>query len=345
MSDDEPKFDFSEGAGETLGSLPCFTTVSARGAAGKALESALEPLHRLVYGRPGMSGRRRAALEDFKGFPPSMRAEVEEKTGKLTKDRLRDIIKALGIAVHISQTQAEVAAGVVAYLMAPKDEGRIKDTKTAPTKKRSASPNKAAPEAKKRPAESSVLPSTATEGSKPKRPKTESSAVSVSSAATSDGPSDDAVLVQVYRLVLAMPYEERAVLGVKALRTKLEEHFKLPPGGLKSKKDIITSTASDCVRALREAEDRAAAVLQSAGDATRASTGAKAPADPSPAVATVAAAGKVEEEDTSADRATAAAKPTAASESGAQTSAAPAPIEPVPAVSHVVPMHPGVVPV
>ncbi|KPA77339.1 hypothetical protein ABB37_07220 [Leptomonas pyrrhocoris] len=281
MSDDEPKFDFSEGTGEALGSLPCFTVVGPRSAAGKALETALEPLHRLVYGRPGMSGERRAALEDFKGFPPAMKAEVEEKIGKLTKDRLRNVIQALGLALPISQLRAELVAGVVAFLMAPKDEGKFTDPKAAapPTKKRrSASPKKAAPTGRKRPAEPSPSHAkTAAAKKRIKKAKPESAEAitgpasttsSTRSATASEGPSEAVVLVEVYHRVLAMPHEERAVFGVKALRTSLEDHFRLPPGGLQSQKEAITATAADCVRALREAEERAVAALPSATAAT-----------------------------------------------------------------------------
>ncbi|KAG5483374.1 hypothetical protein LSCM1_04922 [Leishmania martiniquensis] len=269
QEDDLPRFDFSEGAGVALGSLPCFTAVSTRGAAGKALEAALEPLHRIAYGRAGNAGKRRAALAHFKGFPMSMEAEVSEKMSKLTKDRLRDVIKALGINVHISLTHAEVAAGVAKFLMAPRDDGRLKGN--SPTAARS---KKGSPAKRSAPADSADEP--LVKKSRPE-PLTPSSTVAASAVKAPDtsasppdsaGPSDDAVLVEVYRRVLAMTPEDRAVLGVKALRTGLEEHFKLAAGGLRHKKGIITTAASDCVRALKEAEMRAAAAaLQSASDA------------------------------------------------------------------------------
>ncbi|TPP46314.1 hypothetical protein CGC21_5065 [Leishmania donovani] len=239
----ESRFDFNEGTGVTLGSLPCFTTVPTRGAAGKALEAALEPLHRIAYGRAGNNGKRRAALASFKGFPASMEAEVAEKIAKLTKDRLRDVIKALGINVHISLSHAEVAAGVTKFLMAPRDDGRFKVSSPAAAKSKKVSPVK-------RPAPA--------------------------------GPDDES---EVYRRVLAMTPEDRAVLGVKALRTSLEEHFKLAAGGLRHKKGIITTAASECVRALKEAEMRAAAAaVQGVSDAlsTSSPTSAEQTAAPAP---------------------------------------------------------------
>ncbi|KAG5509461.1 hypothetical protein JKF63_06771 [Porcisia hertigi] len=262
MSQEEEtaRFDFNEGAGTALGSLPCFTAVSTRGAAGKALEAALEPLHRIVYGRAGNNGKRRAALERFKGCPASMEAEVSEKISKLTKDRLRDVIRALGINVHISLPHAQVAAGVVKFLMAPRDDGKIKGSLPAAPKtkkeysaKRSASPDTDGKPLMKKVRAETPTPSSAAPPSAVKSPP------SSPAPAASAGPSDEAVLVEVYRHVLSMTPEDRAVLGVKALRTNLEAHFKLVAGGLRHKKDIITSAASDCVRALKEAEMRAAA--------------------------------------------------------------------------------------
>lgn len=277
----ESRFDFNEGAGVALGTLPCFTTVSTRGAAGKALEAALEPLHRIAYGRAGNNGKRRAALAGFKGFPVSMEAEVAEKIAKLTKDRLRDVIKALGINVHISLSHAEVAAGVTKFLMAPRDDGKFKGSSPAAAKSKKVS-------SLKRPAPADPDDEPEVKRSRPEPPELSSAAaapVASSVFATSAGPSDDAVLVEVYRRVLAMTPEDRAVLGVKALRTSLEAHFKLAAGGLRHKKGIITTAASECVRALKEAEMRAAAAaVQSVSDALPSSspTSAEQTAAPAP---------------------------------------------------------------
>ncbi|KAG5483237.1 hypothetical protein CUR178_04816 [Leishmania enriettii] len=286
QEEDLPRFDFSEGTGAALGSLPCFAAVSTRSAAGKALEAALEPLHRIAYGRAGNSGKRRAALADFKGFPMSMEAEVSEKIAKLTKDRLRNIIKALGINVHISLAHAEVAAGVAKFLMAPRDDGKLKGSTPVAAKLKKGPPVKRAA-----PADPDDEPLVTKSRPEPLTASSTAVASAVRAPAAppaspdSAGPSDDAVLVEVYRRVLAMTPEDRAVLGVKALRTSLEEHFKLAAGGLRRKKDIITTAASECVRALKEAEMRAAtAAVQNAGDAPYAalSTSAEQMAAPAP---------------------------------------------------------------
>ncbi|GET87154.1 hypothetical protein, conserved [Leishmania tarentolae] len=283
MSQEEavPRFDFNEGTGVALGTLPCFTSVSTRGAAGKALEAALEPLHRIAYGRAGNNGKRRAALAGFKGFPLPMETEVSEKIAKLTKDRLRAVIKALGINVHISLSHAEVAAGVTKFLMAPRDDDKFKGSRPAQAK-----PKKASPE--KRPASADPVDEPDVKKLRPdlRAPSSVPAAPAASPAsATSAGPSDDAVLVQVYRRVLTMTPDDRAVLGVKALRTSLEKHFKLADGGLRHKKGIITTAASECVRALKEAEMRAAAAaVQHLGSACATSppTGTEETAPPAP---------------------------------------------------------------
>jgi hypothetical protein len=356
MSDNEPKFNLSEGTGERLGSLPCFTAVSSRGAAAKALESALEPLHRLVYGRPGVGGSRRKALEDFKGFPSAMKAEVEEKVGKLTKDRLRDIIKALGLAVFISQTHAEVAAGVVSFLMAPRDEGKIKDPKAVATAKKVKRGASSTSSASKKPAAAakSEAPAEATKRRAPsaaaaekkrdeeyapaKKAKTESPVVVPASACGAAIFSDAEVQVEVYRQVLAMSHDERGVLGVKALRMKLEEHFKLPAGGLKAKKDIITTTASDCVRALQEAESWGAAALRQQEQQQPSMTASSPSASESNAESVPV---EVKENNVHDGRHTTAAPVAAAvAEAAKEEAVTPAKAE----TSHAAPMHPGVTP-
>lgn len=296
MSQDEqqqqlvPRFALSEGAGVALGTLPCFTAVSTRGAAGKALESALEPVHRIVYGRPGTAGKRRSALVAFQGFPAAMEAEVVDKVAKLTKDRLRDLIKALDINVYISLTHAEVAAGVAKFLMAPRDDGRIKDASAVAAAKEKA--KKAAEAASRRGTAAAPSASSSAAAAGKGQTRGEGDAddeplfkkVKADVSGPSGAPSDDAVLVQVYRRVLAMTPEDRALLGVKALRTSLEDHFALPAGGLRDRKEIITTAASDCVRALKEAEMRAAGAAQASGDApgtaSTAATEASAPAQP-----------------------------------------------------------------
>lgn len=254
MSD--PKFDFSKGAGAPLGSLPCFTTVK-RGKKTKALEAAIEPLHRLVYGRPGQGGERKPALEEFQGFPAAMEGEVREKLGNLTKDRLRDLIRALGMRVLISLPVAQVVEGVAAFLMKPSDEGRIKADNKPATAGGAAKRTRSSPPAAGE-ASFAETATAAADAPAPKRARAEVKATKgTATAASAVGPTEDAVRVQVYRRVLTMSPEERATLGVKRLRAELEGFFGVAEGNLKELRDVVADTAADCVRALMAAEERA----------------------------------------------------------------------------------------
>lgn len=289
MSDEEQRFDFSEGEGVTLSSLPCFTRGSSHQAAGRALENALESLHRIAFGRPGVFGERRNALADFKGCPPTMRAEVMEKVGRLKKDRLQGVIKTLRINEKVSKTQGELAAAVADFFMAPQDQG-VADPSTSAAKKRKKSkkPAKAKKAAVKKSTAASPKKETASKTKAASRKKSTAASSSpapsaIAAAPENAEPSEAEVLLEVYRRVLNMSAAERAVLGVKALRTQLEEHFGLPAGGLKLRKDAITTTASDCVRALREAAEQALTAEQPTTDAEAQSPPAQS--EPTPAAA------------------------------------------------------------
>lgn len=259
----EPKFNLSEGKGTPLGQLPCFTTAKRQSNKLKALEGALEPLHRIVYGRPGITGERKYALEDFRGFPESMKADVREKMGNLTKSKLRELIVGLGMRVHISQAHAQVADDVTEFLMKPRDDGVIKAegaTQSGSATKRTRSSSGPSRNAAAAAAEEHVSNDdrdAVADVPTAKRPKQEPAPAKPTPPAVAAGPTEDAVRVQVYRRVLAMTPQARATLGVKQLRTELEAHFKVKDGDLKRFKEVITETASDCVRALLEAEERA----------------------------------------------------------------------------------------
>lgn len=284
----EPKFDLSVGEGVPLGQLLCFTAVS-RGNKAKALESALEPLHRFVYGRPGASGERKYALAAFQGFPPSMMPEVQEKLRNLVKAKLGDMVKALGMRVRVSDPHAEVVRGVLAFLMKPQEEGKAKADPGKPSSARKRSRSlSAAPheqvagdtktaDVNERPGRrddaAKMKAKAEAEEPRPKRARKEEAPSAAAATLAVDksavvaaaaSPSEDAVRVQVYRRVLAMTPEERATLGVKQLRTELEALFKVRDGALKPYKGIVAETASDCVRALMEAEERARAGLSGA---------------------------------------------------------------------------------
>lgn len=251
MSDSDepkPKFTLAEGTGTAFEEFPFFIAVRTnRGTAWKPLEAALEPLHRLVYGRPGVTGERRAALAAFKGFPEGMSGAVRERLAALVGAKLKEMIRAFEIDAKLSSPQAQLVEAVHAFLMRPAvPEKAAAKRARAPTASAEAKPVEA-PEAKKRRREAPASTATTT------------NADAGAGAAVKGGAaiSDDAVRVQVYRRVLGMTPQERSDLGTKALRVDLERHFALADGELKDRKDVITETATECVRALLEAEENA----------------------------------------------------------------------------------------
>ncbi|CCW64276.1 unnamed protein product [Phytomonas sp. EM1] len=276
MSEGGPIFDFCEGTGTALKEFPFYNT-NKRGSNAKIFEASIEPLHRLAYGRAGQAGTRRHALEDFKGFPVSMREGIHAKLTKLTKDKLRALIKALEMPVKVSQPHASVVAGVENFLMHPVPTGKsmagVRPTKASAQGSTRRAPKEAVskPVAKE---EEGVSTERETHSDPPaKRARTEISEGQIpnrqkspSRSSPSTLPSEDAVRVQVFRRVLAMSPAQRSNLGVKALRTELEAFFKMPAGELKRFKDAIAQTASDCVKALMEAEGRTVEKAATAGD-------------------------------------------------------------------------------
>lgn len=254
------KYDLDKGCGTPLGELPCFLIVNRRKtAAWNELESALEPLHRLVYGRSGVTGERRQALERFKGFPPQASAQVEAKLGNLKKEKLRQMIKALGIRQHVSSKIEEVKKGVALFLMSPRDDGIIKLACATNLAKTRRSPLKSPKCA------SAGLSSRKRNGScsedqslgETKRKKVEPSS---SSQDESTMVHADSVKVATFKRVLRMSPEERKSLGAKALRLEIEAEFGLSEGALKPLKNDIVETAMLVVHSLLEAEQRATMV-------------------------------------------------------------------------------------
>lgn len=259
LSSSRLKFDLSKGCGTPLGELPCFLVIPRRqGAAFGELERALEPLHRLVYGRPGITGERRGALESFKGFPPEAYPQVESKLGNLTKDKLRQIIKMLGIRQHVSSPIEDVRKGVTLFFMSPRDDGVIKlsrsgDKNAGPRTPRRTVKPASSPASRKRDA------SPLTGDQQPGKIKKNESA---SSPEIPLAVHKDTVRVATFKKVLKMTPEERQSLGAKALRLEIESEFGLPEGALKPLKDDITETATLVVRSLLEAEERASVANQ-----------------------------------------------------------------------------------
>lgn len=238
-------FNFECGSGTPLGQLPCFTTVGRRNTASAiALEAALEPLHRLVFKRPGIAGERKAALKGFRGFAPEMAPQIEERIAALKKDKLRVMVQRLGIRQNISSPVKEVAKAVAAFLMSPRDDKVIKPSNAVVPKR---SPKKASA--------SSARPALTK-----KRARSTSPPIPTGSTESRSSTSEvhtDTIRVAVFRRVLAMHPDERASLGAKALRMELESQFGLPEGGLKHLKEDIVETATLAVRSLLAAEERA----------------------------------------------------------------------------------------
>lgn len=259
------KFDLEKGSGTPLGSLPCFLAVGRRkSAASLELESALEPLHRLLYGRPGITGERREALKNFKGFPPEALEQVKAKVGSLKKEKLRQVVKLLGIRQHVSCRVEEVAKGVTDFLMCPRDDGVIQLLNLTDQSTSLSAPRKARA--------SAVRTSSAS-----KDAHFPSEDQSMESKRKKIEPSErkelqvihkDSVKVATFEKILKMSPEERKNLGAKALRLDLEVALRLPKGALKPFKDDIVETATLIIGLLSEAERRGVNGTHSEGEST-----------------------------------------------------------------------------
>lgn len=250
-SADGPRYPFDQGTGIPLGQLPCFLTVGRRSsAAAVALEAALEPLHRLVFGRPGVAGERRPALEPFQGLPAEAAPIVQERMGNLKKEKLRTIIQGLGIRQKVSSRVEDLAKGVADFIMCPRDDGVIKLPQTGSA----ATPSRGGTTTSKK----------VSQGGRKREREAERSPAKADGAARTSTQSGgavplDTVKVAVFERVLKMSPAERDSLGAKALRTEVEAQLQLPEGGLKHMKEAIASTAALTVSALLAAEERAAA--------------------------------------------------------------------------------------
>ncbi|KEG10011.1 putative regulatory subunit of protein kinase a-like protein [Trypanosoma grayi] len=279
------KFALSQGAGTPLGQLPAVQAVSNRGAACKLLETRLEPLHRLVFGRAGKAGERRRALEPFCGFPADMQKDITEKLHKLKKERLRDLIQALGMPVHISKPHAQVADDVARFLMQPHSEEKRKTpvkparpSGTAAKRERTTSPSAVGRETKLKketaPAAAAADAATGGTGVEEKSKRTEKRAPVAGKPSQANAPSDDAIRVAVYKRILSTPRGERSNLTTKALRLELEQYF----GDLEARKAVIKEAASECVSALVAAEEAAAVSAVAVAAAAAAAAAAPTPA-------------------------------------------------------------------
>lgn len=249
------KFSFSEGKGTPLKELPSVQAVGSRTAAGKQLEAQLETLHRLVFGRPGKTGERRRALENFSGFPSEMRDDVLQRVHRLKKDKLRDLIKALGMPVQISKRQAQVADEIVDFLMEPRNAKKV--VRTSPPK-RKAVKRRRRTLSHSASAERGSQEETGHDKPSEEKPKHAKKEVPVGERLSSTNPpSDDAIRVAIYKRLFVTPREERARLTTKTLRLELEKIF----GDLEGRKAVIKEAASECVFALVAAEEAVSASL------------------------------------------------------------------------------------
>ncbi|EKF27510.1 hypothetical protein MOQ_008765 [Trypanosoma cruzi marinkellei] len=287
----EAKFDFSEGTGTPLAELPAVRVVGNRGAAWKQLETRLESLHRMVFGRAGRTGERRRALEPFCGFPEAMREVVLERVQKLKREKLRELIQALGMPVLLSNTHARMAEGVAAFLMQPHvaekrviSSSKASQPQTKIVKRERATTVNESGAAAKTPKREVDPASTGGENVKesPRRMKNEVPVAEIPSAV--QPPSDDTIRVAVYKRVLATSRAERRNLTTKALRLELEREF----SDLEGRKAVIREAASECLAALIAAED-AAVISASFGNAATATAavaslnGGDRTVEPSPA--------------------------------------------------------------
>jgi len=122
----------------------------------KAADKTLLLAHRLVFGRPGEAGKRKADLRLFNGLPasPSAKADLEKKLGGQTVPALRDL--SIFFNLERSGEKNAMAARLAEFLLSPKDFGKSKAVasvakktatgKKAATKRKS---SKAEPKAKK----------------------------------------------------------------------------------------------------------------------------------------------------------------------------------------------------
>lgn len=253
-SNDQPKgsrFDFSTGSGVKLSSLDSWVSGN-RGKAAEILEEALEPLHRAVFGRPGIKGERRAALGDYRGFPENEASIMKSKVTSWKKDQMKALVQALDVpGVTVSVPVADLAEGLLKFLRHPTT------TKTAAAPKRSAA-KEGKPKEKKQPQKRAAADEDVADDDAPpvqKKSRTEKSP-------SNNALHQDSVLLEVYRRVLAMDSNTRAELSLKALRQELAAHFGVDASVIKTYSNEIHEAAAACVHALRAAEERAAVAKQ-----------------------------------------------------------------------------------
>jgi len=238
-----PRFDFSKGTGVKLSTLNSWVTGN-RGKDADALETALEPLHRAIYGRAGVHGERRAALADYSGFPDDQLSIMKSKVTSWKKDQMKGLVQALDIpGVLISVPVADLSEGLLNFLRHP-----VKKELPKKVPRRVEAP--------------AVDEASSEEAPIRKKNRVESEKAN---------PHQDSILLEVYRRVLAMDQKRRATLSLKGLREEIAAFFGVDAAIIKEHSQEIHEAAVECVRALREAVEESA----SSHDVTSSSSEAK----------------------------------------------------------------------
>jgi hypothetical protein len=261
-TDLKARFDLSLGKGTPLSQFPGWVSPSSRGSKKEAdaLEDALEPLHRALFGRPGKSGERRQALAEYRGFPEAQRSVFKSKIMTWKKDQLKDLVQALGgSGILVSVPLATLGEDVLKFLETPHiaKAAAAKPTKATKPIKAEREPESGgaaaeAPAAKKARVEQVAVPAKASP------PVSKSSAAAPSTKKPtaappkpSSRPTCDTVRVEAYRRVLSMSEVERSNLSVKGLRQAIGEFLKIDDATMKAYGEAVKETAVECVKALK----------------------------------------------------------------------------------------------
>ena len=191
----------------------------------KTSEDDLVLVHRVILGRPGAKGERKANLKDFSGTSD----DLAKKIGISDLVAIKAPMRAFGLA--LSGTKEEVTKRLAEYLAAPTARG--KEAPTSPPAKRQKKPSPA-----KKAAAPAKRGKAGDETSAPKRVKTNSvAAVKKAEAATI--PDDNELWAWVASHVKGQSVKELENIKIKTLRLAAEEHFGLAEGDLTGKKDVL----------------------------------------------------------------------------------------------------------
>jgi len=235
-------FDLKKGPSDAFSTFPYYPTRS-----NAAWESALEPLHRALFGRAGKSGERYSALGDFCGVPKAHEAAFKAKLESWKKEALKALATQLRVDLKkkSASSLSELREELIEYLMnpkaAPEEKEKTKSTSAAPQKKKNEEDV-----AESTPRNTKKKAASADDEAPPKKKAR-------SESTKGQELSDDALKVAVYKNILILPSAELKSLSVKLFRESLEKKLKLPEGALKARKNIVSEVAHECLVALRAA--------------------------------------------------------------------------------------------